>query len=147
MKASELMTRDVFFVDADEGLGSIWETMKLLGIRHVPVLESNRPVGMLSDRDILRCATAKGSELVVPDLKARAVMASPVVASRGADSLTEVGRKMLVHKIDSVAIVDEAGELVGLVTSTDFIHLALEREAHDLKSPPNWEFRVQKLRR
>lgn len=141
------MTRDVFFVDADENLGSIWEMMKMLGIRHVPVLESNRPVGMISNRDILRSATMKGAELVVPDLQARAVMASPVVTSSAVDPLSEVGKKMLTHHIDSVAIVDEAGELVGLVTSTDFIHLALEREAHDLKSPPPWEFRVQKLRR
>lgn len=147
MKASQLMTRDVYFVDPDEDLAAIWESMKMLGIRHVPVLESNKAVGMISDRDILARATLQGQTLVLPPLKARAAMAAPVVMCKATEPLLEVGLKMLARKIDSVVIVDDDGELVGLVTSTDFIQLALDREVKDLGTPPPWEFKVQPLRR
>jgi CBS domain-containing protein len=141
------MTRDVYFVDPDEGLEAVWESMKMLGIRHVPVLEGGKLVGMLSDRDVLKHATFQGPALRVPPLKARSAMAAPVVVCKAGDALSEVGRTMLAHQIDSVVIVDDDGELTGLVTSTDFIHLVLQREAHDLGAPPPWDFKVRPLKR
>lgn len=141
------MTRDVYFVDPDEDIASVWDMMRKLAIRHVPVLESSRPVGMVSDRDILLRASLEQGELRVPLLKAHAVMSTPVVTSLASASISAVGLHMLSKKIDSVVIVSEEGELVGMLTGSDFIHFTLEREALDLHSPPPYEFRVQRLPR
>lgn len=141
------MTRDVYYVDPHEDIVSVWEMMRKLVIRHVPVLDSSRPVGMISDRDILLRATLEKGALIVPSLEARTIMTTPVVTCLASASISAVGLHMLSHKIDSVVIVDDDGGLAGLLTSSDFIHLMLEREALDLHSPPPYEFRVQRLPR
>lgn len=141
------MTRDVYYVDPHEDIVAVWEMMRKLAIRHVPVLESSKPVGMISDRDILLRATLEKGTMAIPTLEARTVMTSPVVTCLASASVSAVGLHMLSHKIDSVVIVDEEGGLAGLLTSSDFIHLTLEREALDLHSPPPYEFRVQRLPR
>jgi IMP dehydrogenase len=141
------MTRDVYYVDPDESLPAVWDMMKKLVVRHVPVLESSKPVGMISDRDILLRASVGESGIVIPLLDARTVMATHLITCLSSASLSAVGLQMLSHKIDSVVIVNEEGELAGLITSSDFIHLTLEREALDVHSPPPYEFRVQRLPR
>lgn len=147
MRAGQLMTRDVYFVDPTEELPAIWEMMKKLAIRHVPVVESGKPIGMVSDRDVLLHAAAKGT-IEVPPLTAAAVMTKPLVTCLASASLSAVGLQMLSHKIDSVVIVsDDRSDLVGLLTSSDFIHLVLEREALDLHAPPPYEFHLRRLPR
>lgn len=141
------MTRDVYYVDPGEDLPDVWDMMRKLAVRHVPVLENSKPVGMISDRDILLRASLEKSGIVVPPLEARTVMATQLITCLSSASLSAVGLQMLSHKIDSVVIVNEEGDLAGLITSSDFIHLTLEREALDLQSPPPYAFRLQRLSR
>lgn len=147
MRASHLMTRDVYFVDVDEELSAVWEMMQKLVVRHVPVLEAGRPIGMISNRDIFLRSTLEDGVMRVPGVPVGTVMTTPIVTCLLSASVSAVGLLMLSKKIDSVVIVTELGDLAGMVTTSDFIHMLLEREAVDLMQPPPVEFRLQKLPR
>ena len=53
-------------------------------------------------------------------MKVREIMTSPVITVREDTPLEEVAEIMLKHKIGGVPVVGERGEVVGIVTETDF---------------------------
>ena len=118
MNSSALMTRDVVVVAPTVTVGSAAVMMQRRHIRHLPVVDGRRLVGILSDRDLLthpRDATCR--EAMTP---------APVTCSPGA-SVSRIAGLMLEHRFDSIPIVDVSGRLVGMVTSTDLLGLLIDR--------------------
>lgn len=64
VKVSEVMTTDVCFCDADDSYEKCLAQMKQIGCRHMPIVEDDRLIGILSIRDLLRHqVSVKESEL------------------------------------------------------------------------------------
>ncbi|GIW34144.1 CBS domain-containing protein [Meiothermus sp.] len=53
-------------------------------------------------------------------MKAKQIMARPIVAVSPKTPLVEVAQKMLEHHIGSALVVDDKGQLVGIITQGDF---------------------------
>ena len=119
MNTTAIMTRDVVVVSPTVSVSAAGRLMDRLKIRHLPVIEDRRLVGILSDRDLLR----HGSDVAC----AEAMTAAPVTCSPES-SVGRVAQLMLEHKIDSIPIVSASGTLTGLVTSTDLLGLLVDRE-------------------
>jgi len=119
MNTSTVMTRDVVVVSPIVTAGIAARMMERLRIRHLPVVEGGRLVGILSDRDLLKHTpgTSCGA----------AMTAAPVTCSSNA-SVSQVAQLMLEHRIDSIPIVGYSGVLTGLVTSTDLLALLVDQE-------------------
>jgi CBS domain-containing protein len=129
------MTRDVVVVAPTVGVSSALRMMERLKVRHLPVVEACRLVGILSDRDLSGAAASKMTcgEAMTP---------APVTALPDAP-VGQIAALMLSHKIDSVPIVGSSGVLVGLVTSTDLLALLVDRaEAQVLPLPFDYRLRV-----
>lgn len=124
MNAGQLMTREVRCVDEDTPLDVAWELMQRLHVRHLPVVESRRLVGMLSDRDLLQRATRSlDGKLRFPDLcAAEAMTFHPLTVGPDATA-PELASRMLEACVDSLPIVSPAGELLGLVTTADLLRM------------------------
>ncbi len=54
VKVSEVMTKDVFTVQADEFIGNVYHKLAERGIRHAPVVDKGNLVGITSARDLAR---------------------------------------------------------------------------------------------
>ena len=121
MKAKEIMSRDVVYIAPGASLKEAYAVMRSVGVRHLPVVDKHKLVGILSDRDVLPFTR---NHVVVQDGFVDEVMAeSPIVASPKT-TIARLAEHMLEYKIDSIPVVD--GErMVGLVTSTDLIALLL----------------------
>jgi len=119
MNSTAIMTRDVVVVSPTVSVGAAGQLMNRLKIRHLPVIEDRRLVGILSDRDLLK----HGSGVAC----AEAMTPAPVTCSPDS-SVGRVAQLMLEHKIDSIPIVGPSGTLTGLVTSTDLLGLLVDRE-------------------
>jgi CBS domain-containing protein len=129
------MTRDVVVVAPTVGVSSALRMMERLEVRHLPVVEASRLVGILSDRDLSRVAASKMTcgEAMTP---------APVTAAPDAP-VGQIAALMLEHRIDSVPIVGSSGVLVGLVTSTDLLRLLVERAgAQVLPLPFDYRLRI-----
>jgi CBS domain-containing protein len=53
-------------------------------------------------------------------MKAREIMAQPLVTATRETTLDEIARLMLTHKVGCLPIVDQQGRLCGIVTESDF---------------------------
>jgi acetoin utilization protein AcuB len=118
MKSAAVMTRDVVVVAPIVTVGGAAAVMARRGIRHVPIVEGGRLLGILSDRDVL-----KHDRRVTC---AEAMTPAPVTCTQDA-TVSHLAQLMLDHKIDSIPIVGPNGALVGLVTSSDLLSLLVER--------------------
>lgn len=142
MRAQDTMTREVVWIEPSDELLLAWGLMTKLAIRHLPVLEDGRLVGILSDRDVLMFASVRNGMIEIPELPVAEVMTRSVVTCTPAVSVSAIGEKMLKGKIDSMPIVDDNGQLVGLVTSSDLIQLLIDRE-RELADPLPFDFELR----
>ena len=135
MRARDVMTPNPVAVTPRTSVAEVWDLMRELEIRHVPVVEGGALVGMLSDRDlaqvdIARLLTLEGAEalrhqLGTPVVK---VMSSDVIFVSAESDLSEVVELLVEHKVGAVPVVrSETRELVGIVSYVDVL-----RAVHDL---------------
>src|SRR5262245_22072872 len=55
-------------------------------------------------------------------MKARDVMASPVITVRPSASTRDVARTLLDNRISAVPVVDDAGKVIGIISEGDLLH-------------------------
>jgi CBS domain-containing membrane protein len=137
-RAGDLMTRQLFTIGPDDRLESLEEYMAALRFRHLPVVDDDKPVGLISHGDLLHALSsnvtnlAKEVDAIVHTLPAKRIMRDDFTAVRPTDSLTEVAALMWKARAGCVLVTEESGKLVGIITQGDFVRLA-----HHLLSRPS----------
>jgi len=118
VSVSELMTKQVKTVRPDTSVREVVATMNRLGIGSVVVVQGDRPVGIITERDVL----SRVVEACIPPetRRAREIMTSPIVAIDQNASVKEATQIMVHRKIKKLIVVDQ-GKLVGIITHTDII--------------------------
>jgi acetoin utilization protein AcuB len=129
MVVQDIMQRGVVVVGPKQRLTELMPLMKGRGVRHLPVVDDGNLVGIISDRDLKAAVaslltSAGGPDLnaVVERLTAADVMARNVVTVAPMFSVEEAAKLMVTKKISALPVT-EAGQLVGIVTETDVLHL------------------------
>ena len=96
-------------------------------IRHIPVVQDGRLVGMLSERVLMGAATTtifglkqRSKSALLKSFLVKDVMKKKVVTIKPDTSINEAARLMREKKIGCVPVLSE-GHLVGLVTTTDIL--------------------------
>ena len=67
MRVEELMTTKVFVVEQDDYVDRAFFLINYEKIRHLPVVEKGKVVGMLSDRDLYKALGPKSNSRVIED--------------------------------------------------------------------------------
>ena len=96
--------------------------MNKKGIRHLPVIENNKPIGIIGQRDMNILDGLKGRE----NLKAQDVMIPSPFCVQTGTPLESVALDMSNQKIGSALVINPAGELEGIFTSTDALNALIE---------------------
>ena len=120
MKVKDIMTPDPSCCTPDTKLAEVARLMQECDCGEIPVCESagsSRPVGVVTDRDIVIKAIAKGRNPL--DMKARDCMTSPAVTVKAEASIDEVKKVMEDHQIRRVLVVDDTGRCIGIVSQAD----------------------------
>jgi len=128
---SDVMQREVVTLRADDRLDLADDIMRLGRVRHLPVLEGERLVGILSNRDLLAASLSKAMNFdpaerrtFMRSIDVREVMTKEV-ATVGPDlPLIQAARMMIRRKFGCLPVVSEAGALIGLLTETDLLRAA-----------------------
>jgi len=63
-RVDEIMTEDVITVDADTTLGECLQLVTDRGIRHLPVTDGDRVIGLVSIGDLVRAVVAQQAETI-----------------------------------------------------------------------------------
>ncbi|RAL21192.1 histidine kinase [Lujinxingia litoralis] len=134
IEASELMTGNPERADVTDPLREVIRKLIELDVRHLPIVENNELVGMISDRDLQGLMVPDGSDLEVMrlsdprfDQSVSSVMQGDVISVHPETNINDVIELMIDQKIGAVPVVDPiTGTLVGIVSYVDVI-----REARD----------------
>jgi len=136
MEVRHLMQRDVLRMTASETLDIADDVMRLGGVRHVPVVDGERLVGIVSQRDLLHAAASSLLELAperergwLARVHVRDVMTTRVHTVGPAQPVADAVALLLEHRVGCLPVVED-GRLVGIVTETDCLrHLARALES------------------
>jgi len=127
----DIMSTDLVTLDHTESIELAEETMRAARIHHLPVLEEGRLVGMVAQSDILRAQVSVFAELsqsedraIKQRIAAREVMSTSLRTVGPDTSLLEAAKILADHEYSSLPVVED-GELVGIVTERDFLHLVI----------------------
>jgi CBS domain-containing protein len=121
-KCSEIMTRNVRTANRETTLRDVAVLMRDGDMGSMPVVEDGKLVGIVTDRDIVIRAIADGKDAssAIGD-----VMTAEVFAARENDFVFEAIRLMGDKQVRRVPIINDSGELVGIIAMAD---VALETE-------------------
>ena len=133
MTAKDLMTPDPACCTRETPIGDVARLMVQRDCGQIPIVEQNdrkRVVGVVTDRDIVCRAVAEDRNPL--DLKAESVMTTPAVTVAESSDADEVQRVMEKHQIRRVPVVNQNGELSGIVSQADIARHRSSREAGEL---------------
>jgi len=147
MRVRDLMAREVATLDASDTLDLADDVMRLGRVRHFPILEGGKVVGVLSQRDLFRAAASsllqlryEASREWLAKVPVKAVMSTTVHAIGPDRPARDAVDMLLQHKIGCLPVV-ENDKLVGLLSETDCLQylsrvLALSDERQGLPELP-----------
>ncbi len=129
---ASVMNPEVVKVHGDEPLIEVRNLLRRRGRHHVLVVEGDRVLGVVSDRDILRTLSPfldtiveQPRDVSTLGIRAREVMSRTIVTAAPETTLAEAVGLMVGHGISCLPIVGEEGALLGIVTTRDILrHIA-----------------------
>lgn len=133
LKVMDLMTENVFSVNADEDLSRLNDLMEDIHVRHIPVKDQEgRLVGLVSQRDLTRSALYTSRDLPLTEqrellkrMKVSEIMTADPETTEMDQDIEEAGQIMLDNKLGCLPVV-ENGKLVGILTEADFVKFVVE---------------------
>ena len=118
MKIRDIMTADPITCRPDAGLEEAARAMVGCDCGIVPVVDpQGKPIGVVTDRDIVCRAVAKGRNPL--EMHVRDIMTTPIVTLSPEASVEECARMMEDHQIRRAIVVDQSGRCCGVVAQAD----------------------------
>lgn len=135
-------------VRSDEQLDLVQDVMNLGRIRHLPVVDEERLVGVVSQRDLLAAGLSQVLEFdgverrsFLHSVSASEVMSAPPITAGPELTLVEAARRMLEHQIGCLPVVDEAGHAIGILSEADLLRVAFRIGAPDTEDSETLDVR------
>jgi acetoin utilization protein AcuB len=133
MLVQNWMTRDVVTVEADTPFLEARLILKDKKIRHLPVMDRGKLIGVVTDRDLKEAAPSGATTLDIYEvnylllqMKVRDLVKRELVTIKPTNSVEKAALLMHDHKIGCLPVVDDAGALVGVITETDLLGVMVE---------------------
>lgn len=123
LAVKEIMTIDPITVNINTKLSEAAEIMVHLDVGSIIVMEKNNPVGILTERDMVKKIISKNA--TPNSLKLKNVMTTPLITLDADEDVQRAIDLMLKMHIRRIPIVKDK-KLVGLVTETDLISVSSE---------------------
>jgi acetoin utilization protein AcuB len=132
MLVEKRMRPDPITVGPQDSFRHAMNLIRQRGIRHLPVVEGGRLVGIVTDRDIRQASPSSATSLEIHELhylleklKVCDVMTTNVVTVAPGTPIDEAARLMLQHRIGSLPVL-RGEDLVGIITETDMLQALVE---------------------
>jgi acetoin utilization protein AcuB len=117
---SRYMTRQLWTIERGATLTAAHQLMRTHGIRHLPVTDSGKLVGIVTERDLHLMETLPDAD---PDeVKVEEAMSEHVYVAAPSDAVADVVERMADQKIGSVVVMDH-DRVEGIFTSIDALQV------------------------
>jgi len=120
MLVRDIMRSPAFAISADTLLQDAYRTMQERGIRHLPVVEGEKLVGVITDRDLRLATSSLALSPFPPGSRVSEVMTLGPLTADASDPVEDAARTMRERKIGCLPILDD-GRVIGIVTGLDLL--------------------------
>lgn len=117
MNISQIMHTNPICVTTSESLTNIAKQMKKGDFGAVIVNDGDKPIGMITDRDIVIRALANGNN--ISDIKAKDVMTKKIITCNLNDSIETASKTMKSEKIRRLVVLDNQKKMIGILSLGD----------------------------
>jgi CBS domain-containing protein len=129
-KVGDVMTGRPRAVTPQTPLTEVAELMEAEDVGSIPVVEDDRLVGIVTDRDIVVRAIAKGKD--PKGMPTSAVSSRELVTVHPDDDLSDALELMARHQVRRLAVTGENERLVGVVSQADVAREAKEKDTGEV---------------
>ena len=126
----EAMTSKLCSIDTDKTVAYAAKMMRDEDVGIAPIVEGDRLVGVLTDRDIAVRVVAEGGDS--EQTKVTDVMSRDLVTLDPDQDLDEALRLMARHQVRRLPVVEEDGRLVGVVAQADVAQHAGDQQTGEV---------------
>ena len=126
----DVMTSNPCAIDANQPVSYAAKMMKGEDVGLAPIVEGDRLVGALTDRDITVRVVAEGKD--PQTVKVREVASTDVITVDPQQDLDEALKLMARHQVRRLPVVEEDGRLVGVVAQADVAEEAKAKKVGEL---------------
>ena len=129
----EVMTRQVVTLNEEDNLEMVAAGLERFRFHHLPVVDGRKLVGMLSQRDMLRHTVAEQDRSPLDRARERRyleqtfvrdLMRTKLVTAHPEEPVSMAAKRMLEMRFGALPVVDEDGNLLGIITENDVVRLA-----------------------
>jgi len=142
VKVREIMTTPVATLEPNDNLAFAEELMTVERVRHLPVVDGDVLVGILSQRDIAAASIPltqdpSTEQDVAAKRKVRVdeVMHHEVETVHPDDDAISAADILLLQKVGALPVVDERHHLMGILTQADYVAIARDALANGVIVP------------
>jgi acetoin utilization protein AcuB len=132
MLVNNWMSEKVITVDVNDSMYDATKRLKEHHIRMLPVMKKGKLVGILTDRDLKRASASDATTLEIHELlyllsriKVKELMTKNPITVPPDFTIEETARVLLENKISGVPVVDNKGNVVGVITQTDIFKVMI----------------------
>lgn len=125
-KVKDVMTPNPVLISPDSSLREAAQKMEAVGCGVLPVGSDNQPEGIITDRDIVIRAVARGKD--VSSEKVRDYMTSDVCFCEEGHTLEEAAELMNRNQVNRLMVKGEAGDMSGILTFGCILRKDADRE-------------------
>ena len=123
---TEIMTRRVRTGAPEYSLDEIWKILAEERCHHIPILDEDRLVGMISTSDLVALARTNGAKRLengfLEGMTAADIMTREVETIQGDESVDEAINRIGPGVFHALVVLDEGYTVVGIVTHHDLLH-------------------------
>ncbi|OLS20899.1 MAG: Inosine-5'-monophosphate dehydrogenase [Candidatus Heimdallarchaeota archaeon LC_3] len=120
MLVRHAMTKNVFRISLPASLAEVTSIMLKKRISSLPIIEEDKPVGIITTTDILGLfSDLDKTKFLDPETDIKKIMSSPVTTINQNDQLRVAIDLMSDNAFHHLIVVDDLGELIGILSSLD----------------------------
>lgn len=132
-RVSSVMTEEPVTAQLGQSIAEASDLMREGGFHHLPVLDGDKLVGILTSTDLLRVSYDYGTDprqntaVLDATVDLADLMQSDVITVEDTARVKEAVKLLAHGKFHSLPVVDRDGDLVGIVTTTDLLQYLLDQ--------------------
>jgi acetoin utilization protein AcuB len=132
MLVKNWMNKPAITIDKHSSMHDAMTLMKKHQITLLPVMDKQRLVGVLTDRDLKKASASDATTLemhellyLLSNIKIKDIMSSKPISVQPDFTIEETAELLLANKISGVPVVDNDGNVIGVITHTDLFKVII----------------------
>jgi len=126
MLVKDWMSKTFDVINSEDSMSSATKLLKENKTKLLPVIEENKIIGIITDRDLKRASASDATTLEIHELlyllrkiKVKSIMSKPPITVPADYTTEETAQVLLKNNISGVPVVDPKGRIIGVITQAD----------------------------